>query len=494
MGTKNYDNALDLITFSRASGGTSLRRVGYGAELVTNGTFDSDLSGWTVFDNCSVVSGEAVITDVGGTDGAISQQLSSVVTGDVVILTFDQSAGTNLIVQIGFTAGSNFDNQFSGYGVGSHEIVFVAKRDAPWLTFRSFFTDTSNTIDNISVKEVIFDRATDDLVLFNHPADIPRIDYAADGTVKGLLIEEARTNNVTNSEACEFIAQVSGTVTTSTTAAPFGLTSVVKRVQASTLDSGARLSVSVLVGGDNHCSVYVRSRTGADQNLKVTTSGNVGVTQVAPASGDWVRLGRTASLGAGSRDMRVLSVGDAIDLDIALPQVELGSFPTSYIPTSGATATRAADIASIPVTDFGYNQKAGTVVVEFDSISLSNSGVYSLDSGLPNGLSSLIYPNNRISYQVSVGGSFQANINFDDYAVSSQVSKVANVYAENDFAAVLDGGTVDTDTSGTVPQVSTLRLGAYLGGSASFDMSGHIKSIQYYPRRLTNTQLQELTA
>ena len=127
-----------------------------GSELVTSGTFDdsSALDDWTTSGSVSVVSGEAVIADVGGTDAYISQQLSGVVTGEIVILTFDQSAGTNLIVQVGFSAGSNLDNQFSGYGVGSHEIIIVAKRDNPWLSFRSFFTDTSNTIDNVSVREI----------------------------------------------------------------------------------------------------------------------------------------------------------------------------------------------------------------------------------------------------------------------------------------------------------------------------------------------------
>ena len=47
MGTKQYDSATDLITFSRASGGTALSNISYSNdELVTNGTFDSDLSGW----------------------------------------------------------------------------------------------------------------------------------------------------------------------------------------------------------------------------------------------------------------------------------------------------------------------------------------------------------------------------------------------------------------------------------------------------------------
>ena len=55
-----------------------------------------------------------------------------------------------------------------------------------------------------------------------------------------------------------------------------------------------------------------------------------------------------------------------------------------------------------------------------------------------------------------------------------------------------DGGAVVTDTSGVVPTgLTTLRLGRN-GVDAQF-LNGHIKSIQYYPRRLSNAQLQELT-
>ena len=64
-------------------------------------------------------------------------------------------------------------------------------------------------------------------------------------------------------------------------------------------------------------------------------------------------------------------------------QAEAGAFPTSYIPTAGATATRSADIASIPTSAFGYNQRAGSVVVDFtygSDVSLS-SFVWNLTSG-----------------------------------------------------------------------------------------------------------------
>ena len=39
--------------------------------------------------------------------------------------------------------------------------------------------------------------------------------------------------------------------------------------------------------------------------------------------------------------------------------------------------------------------------------------------------------------------------------------------------------------------IDTLAVGRALNGSAQ--LNGHIKSIKYYPRRLTNAQLQVLT-
>ena len=174
-------------------------------------------------------------------------------------------------------------------------------------------------------------------------------------------------------------------------------------------------------------------------------------------------------------------------------QMEAGAFPTSYIPTTGAAATRARDIAEIPTSTFGYNNDAGTVVCEFDSASISGSTVFTLDgAGSSHGITAIVYPAGRISYQAVTGGVTQVNFNFDAYATANQVSKVATVYAKDDFAAVLNGGAVATDTAGSVPPVSTLKLGVYWG-AGDFFMSGHIKSIQYYPRRLTDTQLQELT-
>ena len=80
MGTKNYNNYSDMITFSRASSGTALAKISYGAEEVTNGTFDADLSGW-------VATGAGTATWISG-----QVELSGVVTLEQQPVTTDSGA------------------------------------------------------------------------------------------------------------------------------------------------------------------------------------------------------------------------------------------------------------------------------------------------------------------------------------------------------------------------------------------------------------------
>ena len=56
-------------------------------------------------------------------------------------------------------------------------------------------------------------------------------------------------------------------------------------------------------------------------------------------------------------------------------QLEAGSFPTSYIPTSGGTATRAADVASITGTNFSswYVSAPQTWFINYDTPYAANN-------------------------------------------------------------------------------------------------------------------------
>jgi hypothetical protein len=49
-----------------------------------------------------------------------------------------------------------------------------------------------------------------------------------------------------------------------------------------------------------------------------------------------------------------------------------------------------------------------------------------------------------------------------------------------------------TDASALIPVVNQLRIGSDGDGAVTYN--GHIRQIVYYPRRLTNSDLQTITA
>ena len=92
------------------------------------------------------------------------------------------------------------------------------------------------------------------------------------------------------------------------------------------------------------------------------------------------------------------------------------------------------------------------------------------------------------NFRVIASGNTQADLNAT--AALNTFNKQAAAYAFNNFASVVNGGTVGTDTSGSVPVVTRFQIGA---DSSGIQNNGTIKKIAYYPRRLTNSEIQSLT-
>ncbi len=187
-------------------------------------------------------------------------------------------------------------------------------------------------------------------------------------------------------------------------------------------------------------------------------------------------------------------------------QAEQSSYPTSYIPTVASTVTRSADVSSsstvtrsvdavsISGTNFTnfYNQTEGTVFCQGISNSTNNSTYWTLQGSGSNGITALVYPANSLITQAQDNGVLQMSLGFGSYpAVAS--TKTAVGIKLNDFAAISNGGSIFTDSSVNVPPVTSLVIGNYLGGGTSFDYSGTISRLTYWPIRVSNSQLQLLT-
>ena len=509
--TKTYNNYEDLITFTRASKGHALRPVSYGDELVTNGTFDTDTSSWTAFAaDLSVSGGELVVTNNATAFGRGYQGVTTEV-GKLYQFSCDVNyTGDAGRIRLGTTSAGNEIYEQQSIAEDKTVVVnFVATTTTTYIRLGLQANTNGHSIqfDNASLKEVLFDQPDGTLTLFEHPNNVPRVEYDADGNRLGLLVEESRTNLITHSEDLTQTTWDKGsqtTVTLSTTTAPNGVSGC-SRVQFTGSSRGSNRVHSILLpsplnSSTHTVSAWVKSTSGADQKfaLKCTHGGVVDYFSADfTATSEWQRFDFSQAFGTGGTSAIVGivggSAGNAADLEVWGFQFEgNASFPTSYIKTTGSTATRSADVASIPVADFGYNQSAGTVTVEFAlDNTTSNKRLFSLnDGGTTERIDGLINSANSAVLFVVDGNSNVVNQSVSGY-VDGEYSKVAASYELDNYRLTMDGATPVSDSSATVPTITTLTIGT---GPAFAPINGHIKSIKYYPRRLTNAQLQEITS
>lgn len=177
-------------------------------------------------------------------------------------------------------------------------------------------------------------------------------------------------------------------------------------------------------------------------------------------------------------------------------QIEAGGFVTPYIPTTGASATRAADIAYISVGPW-YNPKVGTLIADATLSSINNSNnqeIAGFSDGTVNNLM-------EVRNQGLLGGDFRsvvfvANLN-KGANITSGIS--ANIPFKGGFSynystlatnVMLNGGPLLTGSvSALPPTITTLSLGIIRQNT----IDGWVKKLRYYPRMLSASQFQKAT-
>lgn len=224
---------------------------------------------------------------------------------------------------------------------------------------------------------------------------VPRLDYPLlDGVVQdcpALLLEPSRTNNILQSNdpsGANWTDPLSRwTLLSNTTTAPDGGT---VRIIELTESGGSliRLTGLSIAAGTYTVSFYIKD---IDGNL---TGGNVDIGDEgsgvpSPAFGDvgsdWVRATRTITTTAtkSHMDLQPTFSGSTNKVAIWGVQLEAGSYPTSYIPTTTA-ATRTADTCQKTSVASGLiNQTEGVIFLDFENygqIGTSYSGYFKIQS------------------------------------------------------------------------------------------------------------------
>lgn len=362
-------------------------------------------------------------------------------------------------------------------------------------------------------------------------ANIPRIDYTGGGCGK-LLLEPQRTNSITFSEQLDNAAwtKYESTITANATISPDGTLNAELILDNSANDAHSVFQILSVIPATYTWSVFAKAQnlnflvisafTGshnrtwfnlANGTIGTNAAGNTAT--ITNYGNGWYRctVSRAYTIGAFAHEISPAATngvfsyaGSGNGIFIWGAQLEAGSYPTSYIPTLGASVTRSADAASKTGISSLIGQTQGTIYVEeqYDASVANNGGVddtlVALTDGTTNNLILVLHYgvapagySNAVRFFIRTSNVSQVLI--DSSALASGVYKIALAYSNNDVVAYINGVQIGTDTSATIPATSVVTLVDPITANAA-TKTVNTKSVALYPTRLTNAELATLTS
>ena len=345
----------------------------------------------------------------------------------------------------------------------------------------------------------------------------PRFDHnPTTGESLGLLVEEPRTNLLLRSEEFDNASwtKARSTVTANAIIAPDGA-STADFIQQSAGQTNAGVVVVTAVVTTPALSIFAKAGTKSRISLLTDSSGNsetwfdlangtVGTkgsnhaANIVNFGNGWYRCSVASTVTsafasiylADTNGSRVVTDSGGVYLWGA--QLEAGAFPTSYIPTTSATVTRAADVASITGTNFSswYNQTEGTVFIDTTSVGSNVGFTFAISDGSDSNRIAQFKDGSNVANRLVLAG-VQNNAGTVSYSspqtrVRSLVSALAG-----DTVMCANGILGGASTQSPLPTVDRITIGS--GALGTNFLGGTIKRLTYWPVRLANTTLQSIS-
>ena len=468
LGWGGFDGSITNISIIEITDDTNLPRINYegfsyqdslGSEGIVNGGFDDGITGWSTSGStpATVLNGIATIPD---TSYIFQNALADGKQGKIVI------SGNG---SIRYRLGTNLS--YSGQTAMPFTIYGTFGQNARIQIQNSSGTDI--TIDNVSVKEYLGQ------------------EVVPDSGCGSWLLEPQSTNLITYSEDFSQWVKNSGTtITTNSAISPDGTQNASLIVAAGT-GSRTGLDVSIVSGTTYTLSVYLKNNGG---NTSITIgSHTASQLETITINDEWNRYTTTfVASSTTTSSIRIISSGSNINLYSWGAQLEQQSYPTSYIPTQGATSTRLQDIANNSGNASLINSEEGVLYAEIAANSNDLTyRIFSINDGSRNNRVYLQYTNasNTLAAVVKSSNNTQANMTL---VVSDETNfiKVGFKYKANDFALWVNGVEVGTDTSGLSP-IGLNNLAFNDGTSNNF--YGKNKTLAVFKTAKTDEQLTALT-
>lgn len=175
-------------------------------------------------------------------------------------------------------------------------------------------------------------------------------------------------------------------------------------------------------------------------------------------------------------------------------QIEAQPQATSYIATTSAQVSRTADVlTATSITGFSTT---GTTAVEF-IVPATSSGVapyiVSVNDGTVSNYAATIRNanNGQVATDEVTTGSSQGALSLGTPGLGT-LAKVAHAFAANDAASTMNGATVTTDATVSLPVTNRIDIGN-IAGFTTQQPARPIRRLAYYNTRLANADLIALT-
>jgi hypothetical protein len=375
------------------------------------------------------------------------------------------------------------------------------------------------------------------------PANAPRFDHSYDsvsGSVRslGLLVEEQRQNLLTGSDYSTNNSLSNVTLTLNATTSPDGTntalsmdgessTSNLKYMyKARTTNTTGTYVTSVFLKYKSERFIVLRmnDNTGVNGVLQridilngtftqaVETGGTLtnASSTITPYPNGWYRISVSGTFNDALTQVQGAQVflttyGNTTSTNGVYlwgAQLETGAFPTSYIPTTTSTVTRTADNVSMVGENFSswYNQSEGSIhsIISLTrQMTTDGSGTWTLDNGnFGRGISlhHTSSPNVRVATRDAVINQSSGDISsIDLIKLKSCTNILKSVTSES--ISCHNGIFTGITTYSLDVNINRLLIGLnnIIGNPSNNYFNGTISQLTYYPRRLTNAQLQNLT-
>jgi hypothetical protein len=412
--------------------------------------------------------------------------------------------------------------------------LWTKARKVPSLDLR--FADNKSLVDATTGSNLVtFTRASSgtfvgsDGLIKTASTDVPRFDHnPTTGESLGLLVEEQRVNLALQSEDFSTTwTTTRASVSTNAIAAPNGTTTADKLVEDNTATNThfVQQSASVTSGTSYTSSIYVKAAERNFVQLVLNgqfasvvsaifdlSTGAVGTTTGTPTTSatqlanGWWRFSVTQTANATGSTLVQVRVanssttatytGDgASGIYIWGAQLEAGAFPTSYIPTTTATVTRSADVASISGSNFSswYRQDEGTVFADYGvGGGTQNRYPFTISDNTTNNRITLFNSSSTVlNARVTVANVATNPGNLSVFATGASKVAIAVAAANNGAIAASNGGLSTAASPAVMPVVDRAYIG--LSHNGAEPLNGSVKRLTYWPTRLPNSTLQAVT-